>query len=207
MEAQTNALIERLAAAGPGWACAGLALAAFLENLVPPVPGDTVVLFGAYLVGRGALAWVPVFLATWAGGTAGFMTMYAIGYTGGRAWVTRHWGASRAASLERAERWLARYGVGLILVNRFLSGVRTAIALVAGIGRMGWRTVLLGAAVSMALWNGLLLGVGVGLGRNWKAAADLLRTGNRVVLAAGLLVGVGVVVWGWRRRRAGRAQP
>jgi membrane protein DedA with SNARE-associated domain len=201
VETQANALLERLTAAGPGWACAGLGLAAFLENLVPPIPGDTVVLFGAYLAGRGALSWVPVFLATWAGGTAGFMSMYAIGYTGGRAWVARHLGPSRAASLERAERWLGRYGVGLILVNRFLSGVRTAIALGAGIGRLGWRPVLLGAAASMALWNGLLLAAGMALGRNWEAASALLRTYNRVAVAAGMALLLGAGIWHWRRRR------
>ena len=30
-----------------------LAVSAFFENMVPPIPGDTVTVFGGYLVGRG----------------------------------------------------------------------------------------------------------------------------------------------------------
>ncbi len=203
MAAQVNALVEQWAAVAPAWAYLGLALCAFLENILPPVPGDTVVLFGAYLAGRGALSGPAVFAATWAGGTAGFVAMYAVGRASGRAWTRQgHRRGVQAARLAQAERWLARYGVALILVNRFLSGVRSAIALGAGLGRMDWRSVVAAAAVSMALWNGLLLWLGTRLGRHWEAAVAALRACHRSVLAA--VVGL-AAVWllrAWHRRHA-----
>ncbi|MBQ41251.1 MAG: DedA family protein, partial [Gemmatimonadetes bacterium] len=42
----------------PLWAYAFLLISAFLENVIPPVPGDAVVVFSAYLVGRGVLDWL-----------------------------------------------------------------------------------------------------------------------------------------------------
>ena len=66
---------------------------------------------------------------------AGFLVMYYLGYSRGRAFFA---GRRGAAKLARAERWLSRYGVALILGNRFLSGIRSVIAIGAGLGRMPW---------------------------------------------------------------------
>lgn len=203
MDAYLDALVQRLSQVAPCWAYLVLLGSAFLENLVPPIPGDTVVVFGAYLVGRGALRLVPVFVSTWAGGTAGFMVVYWVGATQGRALLAR-WPRPPLApkSLARAEHWLARYGLLLIVVNRFLSGVRTAIALSAGIGRLAWPGVLAAAALSMALWNAVLLGMGLLLGENWAAIRQLLASYNRWV--GGLvLLAVAVLLGRWWRRRRG----
>ena len=47
---------------------------------------------------------------------AGFLVMYYLGYSRGRAFFA---GRRGAAKLAQAERWLSRYGVALILGNRF----------------------------------------------------------------------------------------
>jgi membrane protein DedA with SNARE-associated domain len=207
MEQYIHQLVEQLSAVDPGWAYLALLVSAFLENVVPPVPGDTVVVFSAYLVGRGTLSLWPVYAATCVGGTAGFMTMYAIGWTQGRAFLhRRHLLPFTATNLPRAERWLQRHGLLLILGNRFLSGVRTGIAISAGIGRLGWRRVALAAALSMALWNAALLSVGVALGRNWSAAIELLKSYNRALLALLALALAFYVLRRLRRRRGAATQ-
>ena len=84
MEEYLNRLSTELGQWPPALVYAVLVLSAFLENVIPPVPGDTVVVFSAYLVGRGILGWWPVYLATCAGGLAGFLAMYYLGYSRGR---------------------------------------------------------------------------------------------------------------------------
>ena len=200
-------LVESVSAIDPRLAYLILLVSAFLENVIPPVPGDMVVVFSAYLVGRGALEWWPVYLATCAGGTVGFTTMYLVGLRQGRAFLIRGEGRLRrrwfsTATLERAETWLERYGPWLILANRFLSGIRSVIALSAGVGGMNWRIVAGLGLVSMAIWNGLLLYAGLLLGKNWTLVLDLLQTYNRIWLILLSLVALYLLWRWWRARRS-----
>lgn len=198
MAAYLDSLLAALSGVDPLWAYGLLLLSAFLENIVPPVPGDTVVVFSAYLVGRGLLNIWPVFLVTCVGGTAGFLVMYYLGYSRGRAFFA---GRRGTAKLAQAERWLSRYGVALILGNRFLSGIRSVIAIGAGLGRMPWPTVVLCSSIGMAVWNGLLLYAGFLVGESWEQVAEVLAQYNRVWV--GILCLVGAVLLGrwWRKRR------
>ncbi len=202
MAAYLESLIADLSGIDPIWAYCILLLSAFLENVVPPVPGDTVVVFSAYLVGRGTLGLWPVFLTTWIGGTAGFLAMYYLGYSRGRTFFTSRGG--RFFSLEglaKTEYWLQRYGVILILGNRFLTGIRSVIAIGAGLGGMKWMTVAVCGAISMAVWNGLLLYAGLVVGQNWEQVTGLLKQYNRVLFGLLLLLAV-VLLWRWWAKRS-----
>lgn len=205
MEEPLNRLTAELGQWNPLWVYGALLLSAFLENVIPPIPGDTVVVFSAYLVGRGVLEWWPVYLATCAGGMAGFLVMYYLGRRHGRSFFAsrggRFFSAQRAAS---AERWLARYGALLILVNRFLSGIRSVIAVAAGMGGMNWKKVALCGLASMVLWNGGMLYAGLLVGENWEAVMGYLQHYNRAVSLV-LVAGAAFLALRWwrRRRRAG----
>lgn len=208
MGAWVEAAVQEIAGWPPALAYGALLLSAFLENIIPPVPGDLVVVLSAYLAGRGALHWLPVYLSTCAGGTAGFLVMYYVGRSRGR-WLlqTSRLGASifSEKSLQKASEWLERHGFWLVLGNRFLSGIRSVIALAAGLGGMGWRPVALLGLASMLLWNGLLLFAGLKVGQNWSQVIDWLGRYNRL-MAGMLLVVAAVGLWRWwRRRRADRS--
>jgi membrane protein DedA with SNARE-associated domain len=182
-----------------------LAASAFLENVLPPVPGDLVVVLSAYLAGRGVLDWLPVYLSTCLGGTAGFLVMFHLGRTRGRSLLLSHHGVSKIFSpqrLERAEDWLARYGFWLILGNRFLSGIRSVIALAAGICGMGWRPMALLGLLSMLMWNGGLLYAGLQVGQNWEVVIDWIGRYNRVIGGLLVVAGSAAAVRWWRRRRS-----
>lgn len=203
METYYSQLLEGLSAWHPLWTYGFLLLSAFLENVLPPVPGDTVVIFSAYLAGRGVLGWLPVYVATCAGGTAGFAVMFWVGRVHGRALLTgSRWRLFPPERVARAQAWLSRYGAWLILANRFLSGVRSVIALGAGIGGADWKIVLVLALASMLLWNGLLLYAGLLVGQNWEAVISLLQQYNRVALVA-VLVAAGALLLRWRRHSRG----
>ncbi|MEW6749533.1 MAG: DedA family protein [Candidatus Latescibacterota bacterium] len=195
--------LDRLGRVSPAWAYVLLLVSALLENLIPPIPGDTVVVFGAYLVGRGLLGIWPVYAATCCGGLVGFMGMYYVGRTRGRAFLSGRAGRLLSPQgLARAEQWLERYGAALILANRFLSGVRSVIALAAGIGAMGWRKVAVCGAVSLLAWNGLLLYAGLLLGERWEELVHFLgRYGWGVWVALALVLLLLLASRRWRRRK------
>jgi membrane protein DedA with SNARE-associated domain len=187
----------------PVWAYLTLFLIAYGENVMPPIPGDMVVVFGGYLAGLGQLhLGVVVGLAT-LGGAVGFMTMFAIGRRFGQAvldhrrfrWLPRD-------GVERARRWIHRYGYAVIAANRFLSGARSVISLTAGMARMEPARTLWWCTVSALVWTGLISYAGYAVGDNWPVVVEYLRAYGRVVLAL-LLVGLGALGarWYWRRRR------
>ncbi len=54
-------------------------LVAYVENIVPPIPGDVLVAFGGYLAAESVIGLVPVLLLTTIASVIGFMSMYWIG--------------------------------------------------------------------------------------------------------------------------------
>ena len=54
-----DGFINSLGEMNTAWLYGMLLLAAYMENVVPPIPGDSVVIFGAYLVGLGKIEFFP----------------------------------------------------------------------------------------------------------------------------------------------------
>jgi membrane protein DedA with SNARE-associated domain len=199
-----DSIIDTVSRMGPGWFYVALFLSAYIENIFPPVPGDTVVVFAAYVVGRTGRHFLGVFISTTLGSLAGFMTYYWIGrLLHPEYFKERNVRFIPAAAVDRAGHWFRRYGYWVVLGNRFLSGIRSVISLVSGMYRLSWVRVAILATVSCAVWNGLLIWAGYLLGANWRLIEEILRQYSRVVFAAGL---VGGGVWLVRKKRAGSAR-
>lgn len=181
------------------WAYATLLFFAYIENLVPPLPGDVVIVFAGYLAAVGELQLgVVIFLST-VGAAVGFMSMYAIGYRLGRAvrdpnrfrWLPRQ-------GMDRAERWIHKYGYGVIAANRFLSGARAVISLSAGMFRMQAAWTFLWCTVSAVLWTALISYGGFALGENWDLVVWYMQAYGRVVLIVLGVVAAGFLIrWYW----------
>ena len=138
------------------------------ENLFPPMPGDTFVVLGAFLVGRGHMQFLPAYLAASAGSVLGFMILYFVGRRWGRRFFQGLGG--RLFSQERLikiDAWFDRYGVLVIAANRFLSGFRSVISLAAGMAKMDARVVLALCLVSTLVWNGIIMAAGLWVGEHW----------------------------------------
>jgi len=195
---------DALAMAHPAKAYVILFLSAVVENVFPPAPGDTVTVFGAYLVGRGVLGLWPVVLSTLFGSTIGFMGLFLLGWRYGREALTRwHWVDESA--LIRAETLLKRKGILVVAVNRFLPGLRSVISISAGVLRLNAGFVTFATAFSVLLWNGLLIYAGMITGENWNEVLGTVQRYSRiamVTLAAGaILIGIYLTIRHMRRKR------
>jgi membrane protein DedA with SNARE-associated domain len=172
-----------------------LGLSAFVENLVPPIPGDTITAFGAFLVGVGKLSFAGVYISTTIGSLLGFLTLYWIGGLLGRHFfIERDFRFLRAKDIIKAEEWFGRYGYLLILFNRFMPGIRSAVALAAGISRFRTGPVLFLSLLSCAAWNLIWIFMGHTLGTHWetveKKLGDFMVRYNvaMIVLIAGVIL-------------------
>ncbi len=182
-------LIEWMAELPPLWAYGTILAIAYLENVIPPIPGDMIVVFGGYMAGIGILdPWMVILLAT-IGGSLGFMSMYAIGHKIGRGlleddryrWLPRR-------RIEHAREKLKKRGFSLIAANRFLSGLRSVISLTVGMAHMPVSKTVLWSSVSALVWCALLTWLGVFVGENWEVVDGYLRTYGLIVTVFILIV-------------------
>lgn len=185
------------------WAYAALFGVAWLENVVPPIPGDMVVVFGGYLASAGTLSYPVVVTLATLGGALGFMSVYAVGYRfGGAALHAERLRWLPAEGVERARAWVRRWGYGVVAANRFLTGARSVISLAVGLARMDpWKTAA-AATFSAAVWTALIAYAGYAVGANWRVIQDYLSAYGRSVLAVALvlvLARLGYVYWSRRR--------
>lgn len=188
----------------PLWAYVIVLAIAYGENVVPPIPGDLIVVFGGYMAGLGQLHLAVVVLLATVGGSLGFMSMYAIGYILGDAvldpdrlrWLPHE-------QIDKARRWLHRWGYGVVAANRFLSGARSVISLTVGMARMSpWATAWW-ATVSAAVWTTLIAYAGYAVGENWRTVIMYLELYGRFVLGGLILLAVGLLLRAyWRNARA-----
>jgi len=184
-----------------------LGFCAFLENLFPPIPGDTITAFGAFLVGSGKLGFAGVYAVTTIGSLAGFLALFQAGsYFGRHFFIERDFWFLKACDIIRAEVWFNRYGYGLILMNRFFPGIRSAIALFGGFSRLRLPIVVLLSLVSAAVWNLIWISMGYALGSNWDHVREsidriLYRYNIGLVILFVLACGFLLVVRYRRRRR------
>jgi len=187
----------------PLWAYCIVFLIAYGENVVPPIPGDLIVVFGGYLAGLGQLNLIVVIMLSTLGGALGFMSMYGIGYWLGEAvlrpdrltWLPQ-------GQFEKAQRWIRRWGYGVVAANRFLSGARSVISLTVGVARMSpWATAWW-CTFSAAVWTALIAYAGYAVGDNWRVVVEYLRLYGRFVLGLLVLIALAVAARAsWRRSR------
>jgi membrane protein DedA with SNARE-associated domain len=184
-----------------------LGISAFFENVVPPIPGDTVTVFGGYLVGRGQLSLAGTVLSTTIGSFAGFMAMYGAGRFLGHEIMLHGKKIFPPASMDKVHGWFGRYGIGVVLANRFLSGARSVISICAGIARLNAAIVALCCFVSGLVWNALLIWAGSKVGENWGSILALLKRYNAVMAALVVLCAAAWLARVFLKRRAVKRGP
>jgi membrane protein DedA with SNARE-associated domain len=185
-----------------------LGVGAAAENVAPPVPADTFVLFGAFLAAQGrARPWI-VWLATWLPNAASALIVYALSRHFGRAFFRTRIGRLllRPHQLATVDRFYHRWGARAIFLSRFLPGFRVVVPVFAGVSHVGvWRAGV-PLVLASGVWYGLLVWLGVQAGRNWNAIQELFvhASGWLAVIAGALLLLL--LAWWWRSRlhRGGR---
>lgn len=162
-------------------------LIAYLENVIPPIPGDLLVAFGGYLAAEQMVGFTNLLILTTIASVLGFMTMYGIGSFWGyridehrdKFWLMR---IIDVKYFDRGKRWMQKWGQWVIIANRFLAGTRSVIALTAGIYRTKVNYTIISATVSSFLWNTILLGFGWLVHENWHAIGDYLGIYGWIIL-------------------------
>lgn len=125
-----------------------------LESAGVPLPGETALIAAAVLASQGHLEIGAVVVVSALAAIVGDNIGYWVGRLGGRRLLYRNRLSARYAErfLPPAERFFARHGGKTVFLARFISGLRVAGALMAGISRMPWWGFLVWNAVGGVVW-------------------------------------------------------
>ena len=182
-------------------------LLVFLEDFGVPVPGETVLIAGAVYAGSGGLNIVAVGVIGFIAAVAGDNVGYAIGRFGGRALVVR-WGRYvflTAERLDKAESFFNRNGGKIIVVARFIEGLRQANGIIAGIASMRWIRFAIFNMIGAALWVGCWVSVGYFAGQHITTIYNYITQYSYYALIVLVVVLVAYIVLRVRKRRGSRA--
>lgn len=187
-----------------------IALLLLLENIgVPVVPGELAMIAGAIFAGTGraGLNVVAVGLVAVASAIAGAEIGYLIGRFAGRELIL-HYGKYlliRGHHLDRAEAIVDRFGGIVVVVARFIVGLREANGIISGITQMRWQTFAFFNVLGGCAWVATWVSLGYLAGDH---IASIYSTINRFAIYA--LIALAVLLAGYivrrvaRRRRAAR---
>jgi membrane protein DedA with SNARE-associated domain len=173
-----------------------------LEDFGVPVPGETVLILGAVYAGAGRLNIFLVGLLAFLGAIVGDNIGFAIGHFGGRRLVDRfgRYVLLTPERFEKAARFFERHGGKVIVVARFVEGLRQANGIVAGTIGMHWARFLMFNAIGAALWVAVWTSIGYFSGSHIDA---IYNTATKYDGYLAILVGLVLVAYiGWRIRRA-----
>lgn len=177
----------------PAWQLyLAIGLVAYLENVIPPIPGDLLLAFTGYLYAIDQILLTPLLVSSTIGSAAGFMTLYYVG----RQWDKLNkkkvpWKYVKRIYSPRLEdrvrRAMRKWGLWLIVANRFLAGMRTVISLVSGISGISLRSAFICSHASALIWNAVIIYFGYTVGSNWEVVGDYLKDYAK-------WIGVGIVI-------------
>jgi membrane protein DedA with SNARE-associated domain len=185
-------------------AVAGLVL---IEDFGVPVPGETVLILAAVYAGAGRLNIFLVALLGFCGAVLGDNIGFAIGHFGGRPLIERYgrYIFLTPERIEKATAFFERHGGWIIIVARFIEGLRQANGIIAGISGIHWAKFLLFNAIGAALWVAVWTSIGYFSGSHIDSIYNTAsRYSTYLAIAFGALV-IGYIVRRVVRVRRARA--
>lgn len=168
-----------------------------LENAGIPAPGHTVVLAGAFLAYEDRLSiWVVAACACGAA-IVGDNIGYWLGKRYGHGLVDRHrcflkFTPEREA---RVRTFFSEHGPKAVVIGRFVTGLQTLAAIMAGISHMPWRTFFFWNVAGAIAWAAAFSTLGYVAGGSIHAIDQYLGVVGLIVLGAVILGVAGLLVW------------
>ncbi|MDT5135951.1 MAG: hypothetical protein QOD58_213 [Mycobacterium sp.] len=174
-----------------------------LEGVGIPLPGQIILITAGIYAGAGHLNLFLVLILGLLAATGGDNAGYAIGRYGGRALVERfgRYVFLSNKRLQATERFFAKRGETVVVLGRFVDGLRQASGIVAGLAQMGWRRYLTYNALGSTLWVGVWVFAGYLAGNHIAALyAEFERYQNYLLAAFVGIVLAALAGWAIKRR-------
>ncbi|MFE0252149.1 DedA family protein [Streptomyces sp. NPDC059010] len=180
----------------------GILLIVFAESgLFAFLPGDSLLFTAGLFVAQGQYISQPLWLVCTLivlAAVIGDQVGYMIGkFLGPKLFNRPNSKLFKQENLDKAHEFMERYGPKAIVLARFVPIVRTFAPIVAGAGRMQYRTFLTYNVIGGVAW-----GTGVTLAGYWLGQIDFIKTNVEAILVLIVLVSVVPILIEFLRERA-----
>jgi len=175
----------------------------FLEDFGVPVPGETILLAAAVYAGAGVLNPVLVGIIAVIAAILGDNVGFAIGHLAERRLILKYgrFVFITPERLLRAENFFEHRGGRVIIIARFVEGLRQANGIIAGLTGMHWLRFLMYNSIGAVLWVGCWLTIGVTAGDHLTTIYDEITRYSLVAVGLAALVLIGYLLLHHARRR------
>jgi membrane-associated protein len=180
----------------------GILLIVFAESgLFAFLPGDSLLFTAGLFVAEGNYISQPLWLVCTLivlAAVLGDQVGYMIGkFFGPKLFSRPNSKLFKQENLEKAHEFMEKYGPKAIVLARFVPIVRTFAPIVAGAGRMKYRTFLTYNVIGGVAW-----GTGVTLAGYWLGQIQVIKTNVEAILVLIVLVSVVPIIVEYLRERA-----
>jgi membrane protein DedA with SNARE-associated domain len=174
-----------------------------LEDFGVPLPGETILIAAAVYAGAGKLNIYAVIAIGFVAAVIGDNIGYLIGSYGGRRVVERYgkYVFITPERYEKAERFFQKRGGGIVIVARFIEGLRQLNGIIAGTSSMPWHRFVIFNAIGAALWVGCWASVGYFAGDNIDVIYHQINEYSLYVLIGIVVVAAAFLTRAVLRRR------
>jgi len=160
--------------------------------------GETLLLLGGFAAYRGYLSLPLVIGVAAVGGFFGDQAYFLLGRRYGERLLARF--PRMRSQAARVGALIERHDLPIILAVRFLYGLRIVGPMAIGMTAVPWLRFLVFNLLGAVLWAVAVTLAGYVFGRAFELILGDIRRFEGVLIAA--LALAGVVLWGWRRRKA-----
>lgn len=160
--------------------------------------GETVLLAAGFAAHQGLLNWWAVVAVACVGGTLGDQLAFLLGRWKGNSLIARFPALARRAP--QVHRLLERFDLVLILIVRFLYGLRIAGPVIMGSSRIPLPRFSILNMIGAVIWAVLIAGVGYTFGAATESMFSNLEHAEVFLLLFIFAIGIGLWIWHHIRR-------
>jgi membrane protein DedA with SNARE-associated domain len=182
----------------------GIGFLIAVENIFPPIPSEVILTFGGFLTIYSKLnVWLVILSATF-GSLAGAIILYYIGRLIKPEILKRILSGKsgkalflKSTDIDRAKNWFGKRGNATVFFCRFVPIVRSLISVPAGTAKMKLFSFLVFTTAGTAIWNTVLVWLGVFAGASWQTVVTYVGVYSSAVLLLLLILtlALGVVFY------------
>lgn len=171
------------------------------------LPGETAVILGGVSANLGHASLVVVAVIAVVAAIVGDSTGYEVGRLIGPRLLELGPLRKRRRAFEAAQQQLRRWGGRAVFVGRFTAFLRAVIPGLAGMSRMAYPRFLVANAAGGIIWAVGYTFLGYALGSAYRSAERYSTDGSAILLAAAILVAVGLRIREHRKQRRPEEEP
>lgn len=185
-----------------GWA--GVFGLMIFENATGITPSEVILAFAGWmLIEHHGIAPSFILLAgvyAGLGSAIGASITYWVARIGGRPVVEKFAKIFRIdiSTITKSEEQMHKWGAGLVLIGRFIPGIRTLVSIPAGIAKIPFPKFFIATFIGTYIWCTLLIGAGYVLGHEWMLISDAIKQHLPLVFSLGIFIVSAYLVYQYR---------